>query len=373
MAKEKQKGTVTDKGKKQLTTAEKGKKNSCPMVQVLQERNTGVVIRDEQDIMRLHEDKRKAEAMAMEKQKETVVDKGKKKITTAGNGKENLCPTVPNNNVPSKAALAQRARRDRERNERLMSASPRERGQQLRREREQFIQPLEPVYFPPLTPCRRPYSCLEQRTNQTYVNPLASKRQLVTHTPICPTSIPITSYAPQRPTPTSELLQDDACANDDVEGVPPRVTQPFICPTSVPSTSYAPQRNIAPKAGLCNGTRLMVVRCASRIIEALILSGEKFGNLAFIPRITLTPSSSEFPFRMTRRQFPIRLAYALTINKSQGQSVKFVGVDLRTPVFSHGQLYVVLSRCTSFDLVSVLLPKDELDSTANIVYPEVLL
>ncbi|XP_058211398.1 uncharacterized protein LOC131323562 [Rhododendron vialii] len=59
-------------------------------------------------------------------------------------------------------------------------------------------------------------------------------------------------------------------------------------------------RNIAPKAGLCNGTRLMVVRCASRIIEALILTGEKFGNLAFISRITLTPSSSEFPFRMTR-------------------------------------------------------------------------
>ncbi|KAI8530170.1 hypothetical protein RHMOL_Rhmol11G0034800 [Rhododendron molle] len=50
---------------------------------------------------------------------------------------------------------------------------------------------------------------------------------------------------------------------------------------------------------------------------------------------------------MTRRQFPVHLAYAMSINKSQGQSVKFVGVDLRTPVFSHGQLYVVLSRCTS--------------------------
>ncbi|KAG5524474.1 hypothetical protein RHGRI_031215 [Rhododendron griersonianum] len=76
---------------------------------------------------------------------------------------------------------------------------------------------------------------------------------------------------------------------------------------------------------------------------------------------------------MTRSQFPVRLAYALTINKSQGLSVKFVGVDLRTPVFSHGQLYVALSRCTSFDCVSVLLPNNELDSTTNIVYPEVLL
>ncbi|KAG5554683.1 hypothetical protein RHGRI_012293 [Rhododendron griersonianum] len=76
---------------------------------------------------------------------------------------------------------------------------------------------------------------------------------------------------------------------------------------------------------------------------------------------------------MTRRQFPVRLAYAMTINKSQGQSVKFVGVDLRTPVFSNGQLYVALSKCTSFDHITVLLPKEETDSTTNIVYPEILL
>ncbi|CAL5428117.1 unnamed protein product [Camellia sinensis] len=110
-------------------------------------------------------------------------------------------------------------------------------------------------------------------------------------------------------------------------------------------------RNIAPKDGLCNGTRLMVSRCDTHIIEARILTGEKFGNLAFIPRISLTPSSAEMPFRMTRCQFPVRLAYALTINKSQGQFVKFVGIDLRTPVFSHGQLYMALSSCTSFDRI----------------------
>ena len=63
----------------------------------------------------------------------------------------------------------------------------------------------------------------------------------------------------------------------------------------------------------------------------------------------------------------------MTINKSQGQSVKHVGVDLRTLVFSHGQLYVTLSRCTNSDRISVLLPEDGLNTTENIVYPEVLL
>ncbi|KAI8533736.1 hypothetical protein RHMOL_Rhmol10G0032600 [Rhododendron molle] len=44
-------------------------------------------------------------------------------------------------------------------------------------------------------------------------------------------------------------------------------------------------RNIAPKDGFCNGTRMMVVRRGSRIIEVNILTDEQFGKLAFIPRI----------------------------------------------------------------------------------------
>ncbi|KAL5697342.1 hypothetical protein ACHQM5_030793 [Ranunculus cassubicifolius] len=132
-------------------------------------------------------------------------------------------------------------------------------------------------------------------------------------------------------------------------------------------------RNIAPRDGLCNGTRLKVLQCGARVIEALILTGNKAGDRVFIPRITLTPSTSEMPFKMSRRQFPVRLAYAMTINKSQGQSVKYVGIDLRTPVFSHGQLYVALSRCTSSKRISVILPPDATNSTTNVVYPEVLI
>jgi ATP-dependent exoDNAse (exonuclease V) alpha subunit len=63
----------------------------------------------------------------------------------------------------------------------------------------------------------------------------------------------------------------------------------------------------------------------------------------------------------------------MTINKSQGQSVEHVGLDLRTPVFSHGQLYVALSRCTNGERIKVLFPQEQRHTkTTNIVYPEIL-
>ena len=46
----------------------------------------------------------------------------------------------------------------------------------------------------------------------------------------------------------------------------------------------------------------------------------------------------------------------MTINKAQGQSIYYVGIDLHVPVFSHGQLYVALSRCTSSDRIKVIFP-----------------
>ena len=64
----------------------------------------------------------------------------------------------------------------------------------------------------------------------------------------------------------------------------------------------------------------------------------------------------------------------MTVNKSQGQSLTTTGVDLRTPAFTHGQLYVALSRVTSLHGLTVLFPEaDSQEKTENIVYPEVLL
>ena len=133
-------------------------------------------------------------------------------------------------------------------------------------------------------------------------------------------------------------------------------------------------RNLDPSQGLCNGTRLLITRTSTHVLEGCILGGEHDGKPAFIPRITLHSQKRDFTFILARRQFPVRLAFAMTINKSQGQSVKHVGIDLRTPVFTHGQLYVALSRATAKNRIYVLFPEGEAETqTRNVVYPEVLL
>ncbi len=120
-----------------------------------------------------------------------------------------------------------------------------------------------------------------------------------------------------------------------------------------PNVPITLMRNIDPKNGACNGTRLIVKELLPNLIIATILNGVFKGNNIAIPRITLSPTDNILPFTLKRRQFPVRLSFAMTINKSQGQTLKRVGLYLREPVFSHGQLYVGLSRVGSPDDMTV--------------------
>ena len=177
--------------------------------------------------------------------------------------------------------------------------------------------------------------------------------------------------------PTSEQSGgEDAMVNYPVEylneinctGIPLAKLEVKIgCPVMI-------LKNLDPANGVCNGSRGILRRFMRRVMEVELITGDHAGHKVFIPRINNYPTEEQVAIRFSRRQFPIRLCFAMTINKSQGQSVNYVGLDLRRPVFTHGQFYVGVSRVTSkLNIKAIWEPNKEEAKTKNIVYSEVLL
>jgi len=113
-------------------------------------------------------------------------------------------------------------------------------------------------------------------------------------------------------------------------------------------------RNIDQANGLCNGTKLQVNELGKNVIGATIITGKNIGHKILIPRMDLIPR--------------------MTINKSQGQTLFKVGFYLRRPVFTHGHLYVVVSRVKSKKGLKILILDEDgqrCTSTINVVYNEV--
>ena len=111
-------------------------------------------------------------------------------------------------------------------------------------------------------------------------------------------------------------------------------------------------RNYCIPFGLANGTRLQILELHDSYVKARILTGPRAKFVVEIPRVTYTHGNKP-GYRgtaFTRVQFPFRLAFAMTNNRAQGQTLTRCGLALhKEQCFSHGQLYVAVSRVKSMN------------------------
>ncbi|CAN1159699.1 ATP-dependent DNA helicase PIF1 [Linum perenne] len=134
-------------------------------------------------------------------------------------------------------------------------------------------------------------------------------------------------------------------------------------------------RNIDQSTGLCNGTRLIIKRLGSWSVEVEVLTGSHAGDRVYLLRIALSSHQMSLNFTLIRIQYPIALCFFMKINKSQGQTLQQVEICLKRQVFTHGQLYVAISRVTKKSRLKIISCDEGGHSTSvmkNIVYNEVL-
>jgi hypothetical protein len=136
-------------------------------------------------------------------------------------------------------------------------------------------------------------------------------------------------------------------------------------------------RNFSLDLGLVKNVRVVIIDVGVRIITVRLLRGMSGATGMYvdsedilIPRISFTATLSS-GHTLLRRQFPLAPAYSTTFNSCQGLTLDVIGVDLRRPVFSHGQLYTALSRIRNRTHARVLLRPGE-TTTTNVTYHEIL-
>lgn len=133
-------------------------------------------------------------------------------------------------------------------------------------------------------------------------------------------------------------------------------------------------RNISPEDGLLNNTRVEVLSINKSMLNVRIIETDK---TFCIHRISFSIELKKNKVKFIRKQFPLRLCYATTVNRSQGATLHRGGLDIRTPPFGHGQLAVALTRFQTRDDLIILanqsdLTPDGFAQTKNIVYTELL-
>jgi hypothetical protein len=134
-------------------------------------------------------------------------------------------------------------------------------------------------------------------------------------------------------------------------------------------------RNLSSAKGLVKNQHVVVVgtKAKARYIEVKLLNrGHRPDVTHCIPRINFDFRPSYVSYTIRCKQFPLRLAYSTTFNSCQGLTFDMVGINGRSDVFAHGQLYTTISRVRSRQDAWVLLPGDR-DDLANVVYRKLLM
>ena len=155
-----------------------------------------------------------------------------------------------------------------------------------------------------------------------------------------------------------ESVDEESAIDSDVMNAYQQTGIPDHCITVKVGAPLMLLKNLNPPKGLCNGTRFIVTGVTQLNIQGRIVGDPKrAGREVNIPRVKNTPDEKKAGFSMQRVQFPVALSFASTINKSQGQTLDRVGLDLtESQCFAHGQLYVALSRCPKAEYVRVAVP-----------------
>jgi len=175
-----------------------------------------------------------------------------------------------------------------------------------------------------------------------------------------------TIQSDDNPLLAAELNDTDFLDNLYESGVPPHKLV-----LRVGDVAYI-TRTIDKQKQLVTNARVKIVSVGNRQIGVQLMNNPNQTVLA-IPRIPFVFTVGQSDLKVLRIQFPLQLAYAMTFNKAQGQTLERVLVDLREPAFSHGHLNVAMSRVRTRSNIALYMDdRDTAPMTVSVVYPELL-
>lgn len=127
-------------------------------------------------------------------------------------------------------------------------------------------------------------------------------------------------------------------------------------------------KNLNPERGLCNGTQFIMQQIGQYVLAVKILEGQNAFEL--ISRLTLSILPGTLSCILTRKQFLIKMSFAITINKSQGHSLKKkAAVDLQNPIFTPLRSRPILNSPTFAQYFDLVRMRSNIAVSHNTNYP----